>query len=174
MILKILTINDKILKQKSVDILEDNSDDIKKLADDMLETMYSASGVGLAGVQIGILKRIIVIDVKQKEGKTEEEKIKSRSPIILLNPMIIWKSDEKELMSEGCLSVPEERAEVMRHKEIEIEYCDLEFKRHKIKADGFFAQALQHEIDHLNGIIYTDHLSKIKRDMIVKKIKKFY
>ncbi|GMO64221.1 MAG: peptide deformylase [Rickettsiales bacterium] len=172
MIYDIVTLNDPILKKESEEVVIADKE-LKSLADDLLETMYKAKGVGLAGVQVGILKRIIVVDVKQRDGETQDEQIASRHPHILVNPVITWKSDEVELMDEGCLSVPGEKEQVLRHLAVEVEYQDTDLKPQKIKAEGYLAQALQHEIDHINGICYTDRISKLKRDKIKTKIKKY-
>jgi peptide deformylase len=171
MILNIIKVPDKILKQKSLNVVEIN-DEIRDLANNMLETMYKKGGVGLAGVQVGVLKKIVVIDVEQTKGETEEEKIKNRKPIIFINPTITWKSQETKYMEEGCLSIPGGRIEVLRHLEIEVEYLDLENKKQKIRTNNYLSHALQHEIDHTNGICNIDYLSKLKRDLIIDKVKK--
>ncbi|MDR0423747.1 MAG: peptide deformylase [Rickettsiales bacterium] len=170
--LEIIKVPNRLLKQKSVDILIVD-DEIKKLADDMMETMYSAKGVGLAGVQVGVLKNIIVIDVEQTKGGTEEEKVEMRKPLIFINPVIVWKSQETEKMEEGCLSIPFSRAEIQRHLKIKINYQDLDGLKQELDADGYLAHALQHEIDHTKGICFIDYLSKLKRDLIIDKVKKW-
>ena len=160
---KIITEPDIILRKKSA-TLEKVDDDLRKLMDDMLETMYAAPGIGLAGVQIGILKRLIVIDVSRDEEK--------KSPLFLINPEIITKSSNTSVYEEGCLSLPGYFAEIERPAECQIEYVDYHGKKKKMKASGLLATCIQHEVDHLNGILFIDYLSKLKRDMIIKKLEK--
>ena len=158
---KIITEPDIILRKKSVN-LEKVDDDLRELMDDMLETMYAAPGIGLAGVQIGILKRLIVIDVSKDEEK--------KSPLFLINPEIITKSSNTSVYEEGCLSLPGYFAEIERPAECQIEYVDYHGKKKEKKASGLLATCIQHEIDHLNGILFIDYLSKLKRDMVIKKL----
>ena len=158
---KIITEPDIILRKKSVN-LEKVDDDLRALMDDMLETMYAAPGIGLAGVQIGILKRLIVIDVSRDEEK--------KSPLFLINPEIISKSSNTSVYEEGCLSLPGYFAEIERPAECQIEYIDYHGKKKKMKASGLLATCVQHEVDHLNGILFIDYLSKLKRDMVIKKL----
>ena len=158
---KIITEPDIILRKKSVN-LEKVDDDLRALMDDMLETMYAAPGIGLAGVQIGILKRLIVIDVSKDEEK--------KSPLFLINPEIISKSSNTSVYEEGCLSLPGYFAEIERPAECQIEYIDYHGKKKKMKASGLLATCVQHEVDHLNGILFIDYLSKLKRDMVIKKL----
>jgi len=158
---KIITEPDIILRKKSV-TLEKVDDDLRNLMDDMLETMYAAPGIGLAGVQIGILKRLIVIDVSKDEEK--------KSPLFLINPEIISKSSNTSVYEEGCLSLPGYFAEIERPAECQIEYIDYHGKKKKMKASGLLATCVQHEVDHLNGILFIDYLSKLKRDMVIKKL----
>ena len=160
---KIITEPDTILRKKSV-TLEKVDDDLRALMDDMLETMYAAPGIGLAGVQIGILKRLIVIDVSKDEEK--------KSPLFLINPEIITKSSITSVYEEGCLSLPGYFAEIERPAECQIEYLDYHGKKKGIKASGLLATCIQHEVDHLNGILFIDYLSKLKRDMVIKKLEK--
>ena len=160
---KIITEPDIILRKKSV-TLEKVDDDIRKLMDDMLETMYAAPGIGLAGVQIGILKRLIVIDVSKDEEK--------KSPLFLINPEIITKSSITSVYEEGCLSLPGYFAEIERPAECQIEYLDFDGKKREMKANGLLATCIQHEVDHLNGVLFIDYLSKLKKDMIIKKLVK--
>jgi peptide deformylase len=154
---------DPILRKKS-DILEKVDDELRILLDDMLETMYAAPGIGLAAVQIGILKRIIVIDISKEEEK--------KKPIFLINPEIIFRSKDTSIYEEGCLSLPGHFAEIERPAECQIKYIDYDGKKKEMKADGLLATCIQHEIDHLNGILFIDYLSKLKKDMIVKKLVK--
>ena len=158
---KIITEPDIILRKKSV-ILDKVDDDLRELMDDMLETMYAAPGIGLAGVQIGILKRLIVIDVSKDEEK--------KNPIFLINPEIISKSSNTSIYEEGCLSLPGYFAEIERPAECQIEYLDYHGKKKEMKASGLLATCIQHEVDHLNGILFIDYLTKLKRDMIIKKL----
>ena len=154
---------DPILRKKS-DILEKVDDELRILLDDMLETMYAAPGIGLAAVQIGILKRLIVIDISKDKEK--------KNPIFLINPEIISKSKNTSIYEEGCLSLPGHFAEIERPEECQIKYIDYDGKKKEMKANGLLATCIQHEIDHLNGILFIDYLSKLKKDMIVKKLVK--
>ena len=158
---KIITEPDTILRKKSVN-LEKVDDDLRELMDDMLETMYAAPGIGLAGVQIGILKRLIVIDVSKDEEK--------KSPLYLINPEIISKSSNTSVYEEGCLSLPGYFAEIERPAECQIKYIDYHGKKKEMKASGLLATCIQHEVDHLNGVLFIDYLSKLKRDMVIKKL----
>jgi len=163
MLRKILTEPDPILRKKC-EPLEKVDIDTKKLMDDMLETMYAAPGIGLAAVQVGILKRLVVIDI----SKGEEEK----KPIFLINPQIINQSKKTSVYEEGCLSLPGQFAEIERPAECTIKYIDYNGKEKDLKADGLLATCIQHEVDHLNGILFIDYLSKLKKDMIIKKLVK--
>ena len=163
--LKIYEYPHPILKQKAERVAKVDNE-LRKLLDDMLETMYAAEGVGLAAPQIGLSKRIVVIDVSHAD---EGEK---RAPMFLVNPEIIWHSDEQSCQFEGCLSVPEQRAEVDRYVQVRVHYQDYDGKEQEILADGLLAIALQHEIDHLDGILYIDRISRLKRQMLLKKLQK--
>ena len=136
----------------------------QKLMDDMLETMYHANGIGLAAIQIGVPKRIIVMDISKEEGKKE--------PKYFVNPVIKNKDQKKNTYEEGCLSVPNQFAEIDRPSKCEVEYLDYFGKRQVLKADGLLAICIQHEMDHLEGILFIDYLSKLKKSMIVKKLSK--
>ena len=160
---KILTIPDSILRQKSLPVDKVNKE-IKTLMDDMLSTMYGAPGIGLAAVQIGILKRVIVIDVSKEDEK--------KNPIFLINPKITYKSKKTSVYEEGCLSLPGHFAEIERPAECHVDFIDYFGKNKKIQADGILSTCIQHEIDHLNGILFIDYLSKLKKDMIIKKLVK--
>jgi peptide deformylase len=160
---KIVIEPDPILRKKS-EILEKVDDELRKLLDDMLETMYSAPGIGLAAVQIGILKRLIVIDISKEKDK--------KNPLFLINPEIISKSESTSIYEEGCLSLPGHFAEIERPAECHIKYIDYEGKKREIKASGLLSTCIQHEVDHLNGVLFIDYLSKLKKDMIVKKLVK--
>tara|TARA_B100001109_G_C18602953_1_gene353312 strand:- start:71 stop:595 length:525 start_codon:yes stop_codon:yes gene_type:complete len=152
---------DPILRKKSAP-LENVDDSTRKLLDDMLQTMYKAPGIGLAAVQVGILKRLIVMDVSKKD---EEKK-----PIFLINPEIKFKSKKTSLFEEGCLSLPGYFAEIERPAECKIDYVDYYGKKKELIADGLLSTCVQHEIDHLNGVLFIDYLSKLKKDMIIKKL----
>ncbi|HEY8564793.1 MAG TPA: peptide deformylase [Beijerinckiaceae bacterium] len=140
------------------------TDEIRQLAADMLETMYDAPGVGLAAIQIGVPKRVVTIDVSKTEGE--------REPIVLLNPEITWTSEELNTYEEGCLSIPEYYGEVERPARVKVRYTNLDGATVEQEADGLFATCVQHEIDHLNGTLFIDHLSKLKRDRVTKKFAK--
>ena len=160
---KIIIEPDTILRKKS-DPLEKVDNELRKLMDDMLETMYAAPGIGLAAVQIGVLKRMVVIDIsKEKENK---------NPIFLINPEIVSRSKKTSVYEEGCLSLPGYFAEIERPAECKIEYLNYEGKKSEIDANGLLATCIQHEVDHLNGILFIDYLSKLKKDMIIKKLVK--
>ena len=160
---KIITEPDVILRKKSA-TLEKVDNELRELMDDMLETMYAAPGIGLAAVQVGILKRVIVIDLS-KDGEKKE-------PIFIVNPEITSKSKELISYEEGCLSIPNQFAEIKRPSSCKINFLNYEGKKSEIDADGLLATCIQHEIDHLNGILFIDHLSKLKKDLILKKTKK--
>lgn len=138
--------------------------EIRQLADDMLETMYDAPGIGLAAVQIGVMQRVVVIDL----AKPEEEK----TPMVFLNPEIIAESDETNIHEEGCLSIPEYYEEVERPASVTVRYMGLDGKSHELEADGLMATCIQHEIDHLDGVLFIDYLSKLKRDRVTRKFAK--
>ena len=160
---KILTEPNKLLRQvsKSVDKVGDNE---RKLMDDMLDSMYEAPGIGLAAIQIGVPKRIIVMDIGRDENKKE--------PRYFVNPVIKNKNEEKAKYEEGCLSVPDQFAEIERPSTCEVEYLDYYGKKQLLKAEGLLATCIQHEIDHLEGILFIDYLSKLKKSMIIKKLSK--
>jgi peptide deformylase len=160
----ILILPDKILRSKSEPV-ERVDEATRAFLDDMLETMYAAPGIGLAAVQVGELRRMITIDVSNKEDE-------KRSPLFFINPEIIWSSDSRSTYEEGCLSIPEYYAEVERPSEIRVRYVDRDGKQQEMAADGLLATCLQHEIDHLNGTLFIDYLSKLKRDMVVRKFTK--
>jgi len=155
----------QILRQRSLPV-EQVDENIKKIMDDMLETMYSASGIGLAAIQIGIPKRIIVLDISKKEE--EEEK----KPMFFVNPKITWKSNTTLTYEEGCLSVPGQFAEIDRPDICNLTHLDYNGNLQETKAQGLLATCIQHEIDHLEGILFIDYLSKLKKSMIVKKLSK--
>jgi len=151
---------DSKLRLKSEPVAE-ITDDIRNLAEDMLETMYDAPGVGLAAIQIGVPKRVVTIDVAGEEDEPD--------PIVLINPEIISYSEEKKVHQEGCLSIPEYYAEVERPDNIVFRYMDLDGRTVERRADGLLAVCVQHELDHLDGVLFIDHLSRLKRDRVTKK-----
>jgi len=159
----IITAPDPRLQAVSTDV-EKVDDDIRKLIDDMADSMYQADGIGLAAVRIGVAKRVIVIDLDQKEGK--------KNPRAFINPKITWASDEMAVFEEGCLSVPEIWDDVERPARIRCEYLDSDGNKQLLEADGMLATCLQHEMDHLNGVLFIDHLSRLKRSMAIKKLTK--
>ena len=160
---KIVTEPDPILKQISKNVDQVGKEE-QKLMDDMLETMYKADGIGLAAVQVGVLKRIIVMDISKDENKKE--------PMYFVNPIIKNKSIEKSVYSEGCLSVLNQFIEVERPSNCEIEYLDYNGEKKILKCNGLLATCIQHEMDHLNGVLMVDYLSKLKKTMIIKKLSK--
>jgi peptide deformylase len=159
----IILLPDKRLRQTSEPVNTVDAE-VRTLVDDMLETMYKAPGVGLAAIQVGVPRRIVTLDTAKKD---EENK-----PQVFLNPEILWTSEEKGTYEEGCLSIPEYYEEVERPVAIKVRYMDLDGKTHEIEADGFLATVLQHEIDHTNGVLFIDHISKLKRDRVIKKFTK--
>ena len=160
---KILIEPNKLLRQVSESI-EKIGDEERALMDDMLDTMYDAPGIGLAAIQIGVPKRIIVMDISRDEDKKE--------PRYFVNPVIKNKNEEKVKYEEGCLSVPDQFAEIERPNTCEVEYLDYNGKKQLLKADGLLATCIQHEMDHLEGILFIDYLSKLKKSMIIKKLSK--
>jgi peptide deformylase len=160
---------DPVLHQKCEPVFQID-DALRTLLDDMLETMYADRGVGLAAPQVGILKRLIVIDASQQED--EQGHHKQGNPMFLINPEIIYKSEETIFFCEGCLSVPGQSADVERHQKITVRYQDKSGQTKQIEAEDYVAVVLQHEIDHLDGILYIDHLSRLKRNMLLKKLEK--
>lgn len=161
--LEVLEVPNPILYQKAQPV-ENVTPEIKKLLEDMLETMYKTNGVGLAGNQVGELKRIVVIDCASKEETPD--------PIKMVNPKIIERSDEMVCHNEGCLSIPREYADVERHACVTVEYIDENGNTKQRKATGLLAIAIQHELDHLDGILFIDHLSPLKRKMLLKHLEK--
>jgi len=137
---------------------------IRALVNDLFDTMYKAPGIGLAAIQIGMAKRVVTMDLSKKEG--------DHKPQVFINPELIWKSEKKVTREEGCLSIPEYYEEVERPAQVKVKYLDLDGKTHEIEADGLLATCLQHEIDHTNGVLFIDYLSKLKRDRVTKKFTK--
>ena len=162
--MEILLVPNELLRQKANRLINITSEDIK-IANQMMDTMIKAPGVGLAANQVGILKQIITINFEDKEND-------KRANYILFNPSIIEYSEDKVIMEEGCLSLPEQYADIERPKKIFLEYIDENQKNIKKEIDGYEARILQHEIDHLSGILFVDYLSSLKRNIIIKKVKK--
>ena len=137
---------------------------LRALVDDMFETMYEAPGVGLAAIQVGVPTRVITADTAKKD--------EPKQPQVFINPEIVWSSEEKNTYEEGCLSIPEYYEEVERPAQVKVRFTDLDGKAHEVEANGLLATVLQHEIDHLNGVLFIDHISKLKRDRVIKKFTK--
>jgi peptide deformylase len=160
---EIITLPDKRLRLKSEPVKRIDAS-IRKLVEDLFETMYDAPGIGLAAIQIGVAKRVVTMDLSKREDNHE--------PQVFINPEITWKSEETSKYEEGCLSIPEYYEEVERPAKVKVKYLDLEGKTHEIEASGLLATCLQHEIDHTNGALFIDHISKLKRDRVVKRFTK--
>jgi peptide deformylase len=159
----ILIIPDKRLRLKSEPVKAVDKT-LRALIDDMFETMYAAPGIGLAAIQIGEARRVVTMDLAKKD--------EPKQPQVFINPEVTWSSVEKAIYEEGCLSIPEYYEEVERPKSVRVKYLDLDLNLQEIEADGLFSTCLQHEIDHINGVLFIDHISKLKRDMVMKKFKK--
>jgi peptide deformylase len=159
----LIILPDPLLRQQSKPV-ETVDSEIQRLADDMLETMYDAPGIGLAAIQIGVPRRMLVIDLSRDD---EENK-----PQVFINPEILKVSDDVSTYEEGCLSIPDYYAEVERPASLTVGYVDRDGKQQTVEADGLLATCLQHEIDHLNGVLFIDHISRLKRDMVIKKFTK--
>jgi peptide deformylase len=138
--------------------------ELRALVDDMFETMYEAPGVGLAAIQVGVPKRLITADTAKKD--------EPKQPQVYINPEVVWSSEEKNTYEEGCLSIPEYYEEVERPAQVKVRFTDLDGKAHEVEANGLLATVLQHEIDHINGVLFIDHISKLKRDRVIKKFTK--
>lgn len=162
-VLPIVTVPDPLLKKVSEPV-EKVDDKLRAFLDDMLETMYAAPGIGLAAVQVGQLKRILVIDIA---GEDEDP-----NPMYFINPEITWTSEDLNTYNEGCLSIPEQYADIERPAECKVKFLDYDGESQEIHADGLLATCIQHEMDHLNGVVFIDYLSKMKRGMYVRKVKK--
>lgn len=156
-----------VLKKIAEPVADGVTDELRRLMDDMLETMYASKGIGLAAPQVGVSQRILVMDIEQGEDGEKGQ------PQFFVNPEITWSSEELNVYNEGCLSVPGQYAEVERPEKIRVKYLDYDGKEKEIEADGLLATCLQHEMDHLNGILFVDHLSTLKRDMLMRKLKKW-
>jgi peptide deformylase len=159
----IIVLPDKRLRSVSKPVVE-ISDEIRTLVADMFETMYEAPGVGLAAIQVGVPTRVVVMNLSKREAEAE--------PRVFINPEITWSADEKSLYEEGCLSIPDIHEDVERPARVKIKYLDLDGKPREEDAEGLFATCIQHEVDHLNGVLFIDHISKLKRERIIKKFAK--
>ena len=157
-----------ILPDKRLRLTSETVDKIDKsvraLVDDMFETMYEAPGIGLAAIQIAVPQRVVTMDLAKKD--------EPKAPQVFINPQVTWKSDETATYEEGCLSIPEYYEEVTRPSQVRVKFMDIDGKEREIEAEGLLATCLQHEIDHTNGVLFIDHISKLKRDRIVKKFVK--
>lgn len=162
-LLPILVAPDPVLKTKAAPV-ETVGESLRQLMDDMLETMYDAPGIGLAAPQIGVSQRVIVMDIARED--------EPKAPLCMVNPELVWVSDEDATYEEGCLSVPEHYADVVRPAEIRVRYLDRDGKQQELKTGGLLATVIQHEMDHLDGILFIDHLSSLKRNMILRKLLK--
>ncbi len=170
-ILPLVIAPDERLKQKSEPV-EEVTDEIRSLMDDMLETMYASNGVGLAAVQVGVHKRVLVMDVGRGSKRYDNLDEENSNPVFMVNPEIIEESEEINRYDEGCLSFPGQYAEVERPKQVKVKYLDYNGKPQEIEADELLATCVQHEVDHLNGVVFVDHISRTKRDLIIRKLKK--
>jgi peptide deformylase len=159
----ILVIPDKRLRLKS-EAVKAIDKPLRALIDDMFETMYAAPGIGLAAIQIGVPARVVTMDLAKKD--------EPKQPQVFINPEVTWRSDEKATYEEGCLSIPDYYEEVARPRAVKVKFLDLDGKPHEMEAEGLLATCLQHEIDHINGVLFIDHISKLKRDMVMKRFKK--
>ncbi|MES2120822.1 MAG: peptide deformylase [Pseudomonadota bacterium] len=163
---------DPVLREISKPV-ETFDEELKTLVADMFDTMYEAPGIGLAAVQVGVPIRLLVIDLQEPEDEEDPESKPVKDPRVFVNPEILWTSDHDVPYTEGCLSVPEQYAEVMRPDRIRARWQDVEGKKYEEELDGLLAVCLQHEMDHLNGVLFIDHLSRLKRDMVLKKLAKW-
>jgi peptide deformylase len=159
----IIILPDKRLRQKSDPVKTVNAE-VRALVEDMFETMYKAPGVGLAAIQVGVPRRIVTVDTAKKD--------EPKNPQVFINPEIVWCSEEKGTYEEGCLSIPEYYEEVERPSEVKVRFIGLDGKTREVAANGLLATVLQHEIDHTNGVLFIDHISKLKRDRVIKKFAK--
>lgn len=164
-LLPIIIVPDPVLKEVAQPI-ENITEAIQKQAADMIETMYNAPGIGLAANQVGMLNRLFVMDVNYRKND------QSRDAVILINPEIIWRSEEMSVMEEGCLSIPQQYAEVERPKTVRVKYIDLKGQVQEMEGSDLTSHCLQHELDHLNGTLFIDYLSRLKRNMILRKVDK--
>jgi peptide deformylase len=159
----ILILPDKRLRLLALPVKAIDAE-LRLLVDDMFETMYAAPGIGLAAIQVGVPKRVIVMDLAKKDDPKE--------PRVFVNPQVLWQSDERAIYEEGCLSIPEFYEEVERPSKVRVKFLDLDGAEQELEASGLLATCLQHEIDHLDGVLFIDHISKLKRDRVIKKFAK--
>jgi len=159
----ILTLPDPRLRLVSAPVDKVDAE-IRKLVDDMFETMYGAPGIGLAAIQVGVPRRVVIMDLAKKD--------EPKNPRVYINPELLWASEERASYEEGCLSIPEYYEEVERPAQVKVRYTDLEGNAQEVEANGLLATCLQHEIDHLNGVLFIDHISRLKRERVVKKFAK--
>ena len=159
----IIKLPDRRLRLKSEPVKRIDAG-IRKLVEEMFETMYAAPGIGLAAIQVGVAKRVFTADLSKKE--------EPHVPRVFINPEITWASDDKAIQEEGCLSIPDYYEDVERPVQVKVKYLDLDGKPHELEADGLLARCIQHETDHINGVLFIDHLSKLKRDRVIKKFSK--
>lgn len=171
-VLKIYVAPHPVLKKKAEPVAAVTDED-RQLMDDMLETMYVTDGIGLAAPQVGISKRILVLDIEQQKGEDLTPAQKQGKPRFFVNPEITWESEDLRVYNEGCLSVPGQYADVTRPDKIKVKYLDYNGQAQEMEADGLLATCIQHEMDHLNGILFIDHLSTLKKDMLMRKLKKY-
>lgn len=170
-ILQIYVAPHPILKKVADPVVEVN-DEVRALVDNMLETMYENDGIGLAAPQVGESKRILVIDLDQN-FELGDKQARKGNPRVFINPEVIWESEDMRVFNEGCLSVPGQYADITRSDKVKIKFLDRDGKEHEEELDDMLATAVQHEMDHLNGVLFIDHLSVLKRSMLLKKLKKF-
>ena len=170
-LLPIIEIPDPVLRAQSAP-LEDVGGDVKQLISDMFETMYKAPGIGLAAIQVAVPKRLLVIDLQEREEGAPEDAEPVRRPHVFINPEIVQRSDARKVYNEGCLSIPDQYAEVERPDIVRARWIDEQGKEQEGEFDGLMSVCLQHEVDHLDGVLFIDYLSRLKRDMIVKKVVK--
>ncbi len=170
-ILPIVEVPDARLRETAVPVAEVN-DAVRGIVADMFETMYDAHGIGLAAVQVGIMQRIVVIDLQERELAEDEPREAAREPRSFINPEITWLSEEVSSYNEGCLSIPDQYAEVTRPDRCRVTWLDTAGERHEAEFDGLLSTCMQHEIDHLNGVLFIDHISRLKRGMLMKKLEK--
>ena len=171
---EILTEPNELLREKSL-VVKKVDEDLQRLMNDMLETMYAAPGIGLAAIQVGVPKRVIVLDIEwrdKSESTSDEKQVERRNPMYFVNPEIISKSKNNSTYEEGCLSVPGQFAEIERPDKCQIKYLDYYGQPKELVAEGMLATCMQHEMDHLEGVLFIDYLSKLKKSMIVKKLLK--
>lgn len=166
---EILVLPDKRLREVSKPVAK-ITPQVKALVEDMFETMYDAPGIGLAAIQIGEPVRIVTMDIAKREN--DDDEATKAEPRVFINPEIVWSSEEQAPYEEGCLSIPQFYEEVERPAKVRVRYLDIDGKEHEDEADGLFATCIQHEIDHLNGVLFIDHISKLKRDRVLKKFAK--